>query len=154
MKTPTHTAPPVALDRLVLHLPELWEEIDSKTWVRAKVRVDGNLMGLKCELKLGGTKYRWMTLKPQKFGAADTLEQAIEQVESFLQNVKARSHGGESAAPRDGQVVVERVTTKREDILVNAVTPSEAFEAAKNWGVVLTESETVEYIIKDYPEDH
>ena len=52
------------------------------------------------------------------------------------------------------QVVVERVTTKREDIPVKADTPSDAFEAAKNGGVVLTESETVEYIIKDYPEDH
>jgi len=56
--------------------------------------------------------------------------------------------------PRVRQVVVERVTTKREDILVNAGTPSEAFEAAKNGGVVLTESETEEYIIRDYPEDH
>jgi|GEM_PF-4279285 len=55
--------------------------------------------------------------------------------------------------PRVRQVVVERVTTKREDILANGGTPSEAFEAAKNGGVVLTESETEEYIIKDYPED-
>lgn len=52
------------------------------------------------------------------------------------------------------QVVVERVTTKREEIPVETCPPHEAFEKAKNGGKVLTESETVEYIIKEYPEDH
>ena len=52
------------------------------------------------------------------------------------------------------QVVVERVTTKREEIPVTACLPHEAFEKAKSEGEVLTESETVEYIIKDYPEDY
>ena len=52
------------------------------------------------------------------------------------------------------QVVVERVTTKREEIPVTACLPHEVFEKAKSEGKVLTESETVEYIIKDYPEDH
>lgn len=76
-------------------LPDLWEEIETgKTWARATKQINGSLMGLKCELKLLGTKYRWMTLNPQKFGVADTLQEAIEQVETFLHNAS-----GEAAPP-------------------------------------------------------
>lgn len=49
---------------------------------------------------------------------------------------------------------VERVTVKREVIPVKATSLDEAFLKAKNEGEVLTESETVEYVIKDYPKDH
>jgi len=74
-------------NRLVVHLPDLWEEIaPGKVWARATKNVNGENMGLKCELKLIGGKFRWMTLNPQKFGVADTLDEAIEQVESFLHN--------------------------------------------------------------------
>ena len=49
---------------------------------------------------------------------------------------------------------VERVTVKREVIPVKADSLDEAFQKARTDGKVLTESETVEYIIKDYPKDH
>lgn len=49
---------------------------------------------------------------------------------------------------------VERVTVKREVIPVKAESLNEAFQKARTDGKVLTESETVEYIIKDYPKDH
>jgi hypothetical protein len=49
---------------------------------------------------------------------------------------------------------VERVTVKREVIPVKADSLNEAFQKARTDGKVLTESETVEYIIKDYPKDH
>ena len=75
--------------RLVMPLPDLWHETEiGKTWARATKKIAGKLMGLKCELKLLGSKYRWVTLNPQKFGAADTLQDAIEQVETFLHNDK------------------------------------------------------------------
>jgi hypothetical protein len=71
-------------------LPDLWEEMaPGKVWARATKKVDGENMGLKCELKLVGGKFRWMTLNPQKFGVAYTLNEAIEQVESFLRNTPA-----------------------------------------------------------------
>ena len=79
-------------------LPELWMEIEpEKVWARAKTCDNGELMGLKCELKLVLGKYRWMTLHPQKFGVGDTLGEAIEQVEEFLHNLKdhARNEGAE-----------------------------------------------------------
>lgn len=67
-------------------LPDLWEETTpGKVWARASKNVDGRNMGLKCELKLVGNKYRWMTLGPQKFGVGQTLAEAIEQVEDFIQ---------------------------------------------------------------------
>lgn len=73
--------------RRIVPLPNLWEEIASgKVWARATKKVDGKNMGLKCEMELVGGKFRWMTLNPQKFGAADTLQEAIEQVETFLHN--------------------------------------------------------------------
>jgi len=72
-------------------LPDLWEEMaPGKVWARATQKVDGENMGLKCELKLVGGKFRWMTLHPQKFGVADTIKEAIEQVESFLHNSQAQ----------------------------------------------------------------
>ena len=75
------------VSRLVVHLPDLWEEMaPGKVWARATKNVGGENMGLKCELKLVGGRFRWMTLNPQKFGVADTLNEAIEQVESFLHN--------------------------------------------------------------------
>ena len=49
---------------------------------------------------------------------------------------------------------VERITIKREIIPVKAEFPHEAFRKAREAGNVLTETETVEYLIKDYPEDH
>ena len=80
------------VSRLVVHLPDLWEEMEpGKVWGRATKKVDGVNMGVKCELKLVGSKFRWMTLNPQKFGVADTLNEAIEQVESFLHNAKGES---------------------------------------------------------------
>jgi hypothetical protein len=71
-------------------LPDLWEEMaPGKVWARATKKVDGEKMGLKCELKLVGGKFRWMTLNPQTFGVADTLNEAIDQVESFLHNAES-----------------------------------------------------------------
>lgn len=49
---------------------------------------------------------------------------------------------------------VERVTVIREIIPVKARAPKEAFDKARSTGKVLHESKTVEYIIKEYPEDH
>ena len=87
------------VSRLVVHLPELWEEMaPGKVWARATKNVGGENMGLKCELKLIGGKFRWMTLHPQKFGAADTLEQAIAEVESFLHNAIGDAPGAKGDA--------------------------------------------------------
>lgn len=75
------------VSRFVVPLPDLWEEMEpGNVWARATKKVDGENMGLKCELKLVGGKFRWMTLHPQKFGVANTLNKAIDQVESFLHN--------------------------------------------------------------------
>ena len=46
---------------------------------------------------------------------------------------------------------VERITTIREVIPVNAEHPQEAFDAAAESGAVLTSETTVEYIIRNYP---
>ena len=82
-------------------LPALWEEIETgKAWARSTKQIDGNLMGLKCELKLLGTKYRWMMLNPQKFGAADTLQESIEQVETFLHNVQGEARASQNSNPQ------------------------------------------------------
>lgn len=68
-------------------LPELWVEItEGKEWARAYCIENGELRGLSCELRKVGNKYRWMTMRPQKFGSADTLQEAIQQVEAFKQN--------------------------------------------------------------------
>lgn len=90
MENLTQPALPVPLSRIVVHL-DLWEEVETeKVWARATKRVDGNLMGLKCEMKIVGGKFRWMTLNPQKFGEADTFYEGIEQVELFLHNAKTQ----------------------------------------------------------------